>query len=503
MAHRRAIILAVVLAAFAGIAMAPARSQPVPRAGPSLSAASYHGYGIQQPQGLDAVTYLYSADGTWRTFKNLVDPQDTSPGQIPQYGYYCGWSGAVSNQSPIGTWGSSACPAISASPYQPLPDLIALANGHTDTSVPGANEDTLARLAYQPAGTRTGVSGQAFEEHAGRGAGGALDCGRRKCDFSQFWFDDNWLARYMSEAYGAPPPDGLWAPPGFNRWAILGGGTSGWTPYPSPGGYIDQLCLNGLYDVDTGNATAAYALLSSALSLTGESYSSADQQYEYPLVYSEYYLGLMAILNDTLLESGAFSGAEQNHLVQQSVSLHSNILTDQQQSGSGPIGWTTGDGTASRTAGLINTETTSIMVLALSTAAKYTFEPGLAPASSPCKTCFQRPYHVLSAVTGLTAADEYMTDGPGLHLPPGQYKIEFYLRTPLALSGNLASLEVDDKHSGVILASRLVSGTSMAAGNQWTLFAIPVTVTDPDNRMAFRVYWYGGMNLDVRAIRVR
>jgi hypothetical protein len=191
-----------------------------------------------------------------------------------------------------------------------------------------ANDYTLAELGYQPARTRTGVTGEAFEEHAGRGEGGALECGAKKCDFSQFWFDDNWLARYMSRAYGAPLPEGLWTPAGFNRWAILGGGTAHWTPYLSPGNYIDQLCLNGLYDFDTGNYNLAYNLLSTALNLAGQTYSAETQQYEYPSVYSEYYLGLIAILNDTLLESGDFGGADLSDLLAQSVSLHSNILSD-------------------------------------------------------------------------------------------------------------------------------------------------------------------------------
>jgi len=502
LAAKRVTRLVVFWLSLAGIAAAHAQTQPVENAGPLLAAASYDGYGIQQPQGLDAVNYLYSAQGTWRHFHNLIDPQNTAPGQVPEYGYYCGWTGAVSNQFPIGTWGSSACPPISSSPYKPLPDLVALANGKTDTSVPSANDDTLYQLTYQQAGTKTGVSGYAFEEHAGRGAGGVLECGGPKCDFSQFWFDDNWLARYMSEAYGAPAPDGLYAPPGFNRWAIIGGGTADWTPYPSPGNYIDQLCLNGLYDFDTGNDSLAYTLLASALSLAGETYSTANQQYEYPDVYAAYYIGLMAILNDTLLESGEFGGAELDDLVQQSVSLHSKILADQQHSSSGPIGWTTGNGRSSIKAGLINTETTTVMVLALSTAAKYTFEPGLAPARSDCTTCLQRPYHVLSAVVGLTAADEYMTYGPYIHMPLGNYKIEFYLRTPLAQTGNIANLDVHDNNSGAILGSSLVSGDAMAAGDQWTLVAIPISVTNPHNRMEFRVYWYGAMNLDIRAIRV-
>ena len=141
-------------------------------------------------------------------------------------------------------------------------------------------------------------------------------------------------------------------------------------------------------------------------------------------------------------------------------------------------------------------------MLALSTAAKYTFEPGLAPARSDCTTCVQRHYHVLSAVVGLTAADEYMTYGPYIHMPLGNYKIEFYLRTPLAQTGNIANLDVHDNNSGAILGASLVSGDAMAAGDQWTLVAIPISVTNPHNRMEFRVYWYGAMNLDIRAIRV-
>jgi len=494
--------LALAAITMAGGAFAQA-VQPVPGAGPNLAMAQYNGFGIHQPQGLDAVTYIYSANGTWRSYTNLINIQPTTTSPVPTYAYYCSWTGAVPNQLPVGVWGSSACPT--APPCQgstfgaPVCNLIQYANDTYATSVPGANDQSLWQLSYQAPGTPTGVSGQAFEDNSGHGVNGVSISPPR--EFSQFWFDDNWLARYMSVAYGAPQPVGLYAATNFKRWAIVGGGTSNWTPYASPGSYIDELSLNGMYDYYTGNYSAAYSNLVSALQDAGSTYDSPNQQYKYPspsVSANYYYLGFMKILTDLLLESGQFSGSNLSALIQQSVSLRSNILTLQQIQSGVPIGWVT----SSDPKALINIETTSLMTLALSTAAKYTFEPGLPPTSSNCTTCFQRPYNVLSAVVGSTTPNEYMTYGPYINLPVGSYTVEFYLRTGSSPSGNIANLDVYDANAGQVLGALAVSGTSMPTGDLWTRISLPVNITNAMNQMEFRVYWNGTMNLDISAIRV-
>jgi hypothetical protein len=494
--------IALVAVAVSGGACAQA-VQPVPGVGPNLAQAQYDGYGIHQPQGLDAVTYLYSANGTWRSYTNLIDVQDTAA-SVPQYGEYCGWNTTpVAYQTPVGVWGLSPnCPPAGA--MNPVGNLYySLANDSIATAVPDANQFSLWQLTYQPVGTPTGISGQAFEDNSGKIAGGADQTPYQ--EFSQFWFDDNWIARYMSLAYGAPSPVVLYAPTTFNRWAIYGGGTTNWTPYSNSSGYIDLLCANGMYYYFTGNYSGAFTNLESALQAAGSIYDSSTQQYDYPAVYAPYYLGVMKILNEFLLESGQFSGVDLIALIQQSVSLHSAVLKQQQVTTAGvPLGWVTGDPAhMNLQGGNINTETSSVMVLSLSAAAKYTFEPGLPPTITTCTTCYQRPTeHILSAVVGSTAPNEYMTYGPYINLPVGSYNVEFYLRTGSSPSGNIANLDVYDANSGQVLGSSRVSGGSMPAGDLWTRILVPVNITNAMNQMEFRVYWYGTMNLDISAIRI-
>jgi len=43
----------------------------------------------------------------------------------------------------------------------------------------------------------------------------------------------------------------------------------------------------------------------------------------------------------------------------------------------------------------------------------------------------------------------------------------------------------------------------MAGNNEWSLISLPITVTDANNPLEFRVYWHGTANLDVATIRIR
>lgn len=412
----------------------------------------YNGYGIHQPQGLDAVLYLYGDEGTWKQYTGLENI----------YGYY-------------------------NVPKSELEMLIAYANGSNPATCSDPDNNVLFNLAYESAT----ASGTSFEEHNGRGVGGAIE-GQ---PFSQFWFDDNWLARYMSLAYGAPQPEGLFA--SRTRWQILGLEANGW---PLPGGsQPDQLALLGLYNIALGDPATALMHWNSILNAAGEDYDSNNTRYTYSGLGEEYYIGLFKILTDRLMDAG-ISDSDQAKLFQHSLSLRSNILSEQQAnltSGSA-IGWIT-----SRTvqSSLINTETTSIQVLALGAGARYSFEAGVPPMANPPSFSYG-PYDVLSAVVGQSNPG-VMSYGPNVTLPIGNYySVDFYMRSQKP--GNLTvHLDVHDSNSNQILGKYDVSAGQFPDGNQWGRFSIGVNITNPKNQMEFRVDWGGEANLDLSAIRVR
>src|SRR5262249_13737437 len=153
-------------------------------------------YGRHHPNGSAAVAYLYSADGMWKN----MNPLEYTSNYYPQY--------ATANH-----------------PYDKA-GLIAYANGTHFTTARDANRHLLADFNHDGE-LDAAMNGFAFHEHNGKGAGGAT----RGTPFTNFWFDDNWLARYVSQAYAQPLPNGLSEYGEFVRWRILGGDRSHWTPY--------------------------------------------------------------------------------------------------------------------------------------------------------------------------------------------------------------------------------------------------------------------------------
>ena len=89
---------------------------------------------------------------------------------------------------------------------------------------------------------------------------------------------------------------------------------------------------------------------------------------------SHFQSGLLRILAERLYNSRSLSDSDENYLLQHSVSLRSNLLTDQQyfqdtqNNQNIPIGWVSGPHDSYTT--LINTETTASSVLGLSIGAK-------------------------------------------------------------------------------------------------------------------------------------
>ena len=410
----------------------------------------FSGYGIHEPHGLAAVQYLYGNEGTWRAFTGLENV----------YGYY-------------------------NVPDSEKAQLIAYANGNN----PATCADPDNNVLFQLASGSGSASGSAFMEHNGRGAGGVAD-GQ---PFSQFWYDDNWLARYMSAAYGAPQSDGLYSSPG--RWQILGLDTNGW---PQPDGSApDQQALMGLYYIAGGDLSSALDEWNGILSQAGSNYDSNNQRYTYDGLNQNYYLGLFKILTDRLMDAGV-DGGTQAKLFQHSMSLRSMIRNDQQTENGAYIGWCTdrNDDTS-----LINTESTAIPVLGLGAGARYSFEADSAPMAQ-VSGFFQRPYGALSAVTGLSPAGT-MVYGPYMTLPTGSYTVDFYMRSGSPGTSLTVHLDVHDAQADQVLGTNDVSAAQLPGSNEWGRYSIGFSVNNAANQMEFRVTWGGQSDLDLGAIRVR
>lgn len=430
--------------------------------GPDLSPPTRPAlYGRHYPQGQAAVDYLRGPEGTLRPMNPL------------EY-----------------RWNYYPMHATAAHPVDRAA-LIAYANGAHLTTARDANGYLLGDRDGD--GELDGAAyGAAFHEHNARGVGGAA-AGQ---PFTQFWFDDNWLARYVTEAYGVAPPDGLWNPSGFVRWRVLGEDVTGWAPYGSDS--PDTVALDGLYYLAKGDLVQAQGRYDRLLQKSGAVYDDANQRYDYPGLKETYHLGLWKILTDKLVDRLSETGASPaliGLMVQHGVSLRSVLLGLQEQRGGAFLGWRS-DPTVVES--LINTESVAVAVLALSGHGRLLYEAGRAPLTSD-PSYYLRPHQVLSAVVGLSKAG-YMVSGPGVGLVAGAHRIEFLLRAP-SPTGQVAVLDVRDAAAGAVLGQQAVGAGDMAAGNRWTRLSLRVTVP-VGGKLEFRVYWPGACNLDVAYVRV-
>jgi hypothetical protein len=149
----------------------------------------------------------------------------------------------------------------------------------------------------------------------------------------------------------------------------------------------------------------------------------------------------------------------------------------------------------------MNIESLTVPVLALAARADTVLEAGTAPLRNEAKGYFVRPHHVLSAVTGSSAAG-LMTTGPGFLAPPGSYEVDFLLRAP-APTGTVATVSVRDIAAGTVLATHDVPASDMAASNDWTRVTLTAVVPAGCHVLDFETAWSATSNLDVAAIRVR
>ncbi len=193
------------------------------------------------------------------------------------------------------------------------------------------------------------------------------------------------------------------------------------------------------------------------------------------------------------------------------VALCANLLSLQERHNGKRFSWVTH---ADRGCGrYMSTEGTATAVLALGAGAVHVLEAGVAPLQMANNHYYLRvdeeqgspvDQYVLSAVKGVKEESQpgFMTYGPYWQYPQGNYTADFFLRAP-APSGTMATVEVFDANRNQFLAQRTVQAAAFVGGNAWTRISLPITVTNPNNRLEFRTYWHGTANMDVAAIRIR
>lgn len=416
-------------------------------------------YGKHYPSGNAAVNYIYGSEGMWRSMTNMTF-------NLNRY-QHCGTSG-----HPYDFYGW-----LAEANVKNITAGDAYCNLYYDLDNDGEIYDN------------SPFSGKAFFEHNARGLldGGSTPMGS---PVYNFWYDDNWLARYMAQAYGKTQPAGLYDFGNIVRWRQIGGDNSNWTLYPSNTTHIDQLALNGIYRINEYNDSAALSYWSSILSLSGATWDSTKKQYNYPNVLENYHMGLWLSLTERLL----WSYPTNSSLLQHAVSIRSHLLTDQvRNSGGARRGWI-----SSRTDpnSLMNTETISMVVLGLGTGTDFALEPGITPMIKGSGNYFLRSYNTLSAVVGQSSAG-HMTYGPYWNLAAGTYDVDFTLRVP-GSGGNVVTVDVYDGSS--IVGSATYTASSLPAGS-WVRKRLTVTIPST-NTTEFRVWWHGGQDLDVGQIRV-
>jgi len=418
-------------------------------------------FGQHFPHGSDAVAYLYGPNGTWREQTNVS----------------YSWNFYKHCETPGHPYDARALLRESSVVNSTAPDANCIILGDFNNNGEIADET---------------IGGYAFHEHAGRGVRGE----QTALPFYQFWFDDNWVARYVAETYGRPHPIGLHDFGYPIRWRVLGGDNRYWTPYPESSPHVDQIALNGLFKLNAGDFNGALAAWNAIKSSSGAVYDATRGRYRYPFeVESIYYDGLWAILSERLLGARAVFG-QQSEVLQHAMSLHAALLELQERSADGKrLGWRTG--TIGRA--LINTETTSLAVLALGAYASWVLEPGYEPLSSAAGN-YRHEHETLSAVAGQSVLG-HAVFGPFWTLEPGTYDVEFALRTPAArVESPLATLDVYD--GTTVVATKIIEGTDAPTGNQWRRYRLTAGITNASNRTEFRVFWHGAYDLEVSSIRV-
>lgn len=428
-----------------------------------MSAATLY-YGEHYPHGMDAVEYMRGAEGTWLD----IDGIDYTYNYYQQY-------------------------AHDGHPYdreQLIYEAQTLGYNRTCRDIGG---HLLLDFNHDLEIDRT-TGNNAYIEHNGRGTNGEV----RTDPFKNFWFDDNWLARHMCNAYGKSTPDGLHDPGGHIRWSPVDGGTSRYSPYNS-NTYVDLMCLDGLYYLGKNQINNAVSCYKDARDKLDPSWDSSNQRYDYEDSQAEanYKLGLFAMLSAQIMEHSNVNSSDRTDARQHYISARSHILCRQETRDGDRLSWKSASGIHD----LMSTETVSCCALGLSSDARAAaYEAGVSPMQMQSgKSYYYRPHKVLSAVAGLSSAG-HMCYGPYHNYSSGSYKARFYMRAP-SPSGNVCNVDVYNSTDGQILASQVISANDFASSNKWTCIELNFSLAST-KIVEFRVYWYGNSDLDVSTIRI-
>lgn len=420
-------------------------------------------FGIDIPNGLAAVNYIYGPEGTWRHIDGLRY----------RYNYY-----------------KSCSDSAAGHPYNRA-ELVKEANGSKFYTA-GDGDCHLLFHAYGDTIQRY-VNAYAFEEHNGRGAGGKI-LGN---PFSNFWYDDNWLAHYMSSAYSKSTPAGLTMYSGFVRWKIIDGSTHGWTLYHNDQRAVDLLALNGLYYFAVHEPFNAFLKFNTIISLSGAAYNRVTKQYDFTRMQTVYYYGLALILVTKLMDSRGLPHNVQGALVPYALSLRAHLLQLQQKKDGHFISWLSGDSAHD----LINTETTVSAVLGLSTDAFYTFEAdGMAVAARG--EIINRKNNTIIAIPGKTKIGAIARTVPVSFLYGSHhYKAVFYLRGNKAdvVGAHIGRVNVVGASGETLFSQDIVLNCSDS--KTWTREVISIPVHD-NGKLSFTVIWAGHNTLQVSLIRI-
>jgi hypothetical protein len=454
---------------------------------------SLYRYGVNYPYGAGAVDYAYSADhGMWKDLDRLTY----------DYNYYDDGEFLTPGKKTIESPGHdfNKNELIRQASRTDFRYTARDKNGHLLFDADRNGE------LDQPTG------GSAFHEHNGEGRGGVRPSGQNP--FHQFWFDDNWLARHMAQAYGRPEPNGLSDNGDYIRWRILSGDQN-WCPYDAvpdlDPDQVDRLALDGLYYLSKGPQQTALDKWSRILNKAGSFFDFSARLYTYPALHENYHIGLAKLLVEQILaHHTGLTAVQRAELTLHSVSLRGLIIQKQQRrDGTGELlGWTTETDLAAHPTSLMNTESVAVNALALGAGAKQTYSPGQAPLQTPAAgNYFRLSSGLLEAVPGISSAG-HMTYGPNHALAPGSYNVDFVMRSITPGSNTqVANIEVyNARTGGSVTPIRVLRADEFATNgtyDRFVRFTVPITVTSADNSLEFRVWWYGSSPLDIAEIRVR
>ncbi|WP_209644400.1 DNRLRE domain-containing protein [Kibdelosporangium banguiense] len=453
--------------------------------------AGLYRYGVNYPYGLAAVDYAYSDQGMWKNLNGLRY-------LLNRYKEFWSPTKYTEEYPPPHEWNEAG-----------LIDQVApLDVRQTALDV---NHHLLFDYDYND-DVDPVPAGFAFHEHFGKGVGGA-DQGR---PYHLFWFDDNWLARHMAQAYSRPQPNGLSDNGSQIRWQIISGDQT-WTPYDQlpikedEKNQLDRLVLDGLYYLSAGSQQKTLDKWNLVLGKARPAMNPVWNIYDYPGLFENYHIGLTKLFADLLLvHHTGLTALQRRDLEMHSASLRSQIVFRQQRlGGTGTLlGWTTDTDLEAKPKSLMNIETLAVNALALGAGAKLTYSPGQAPLQTPAAGNYRRTATgLLQAVPG-TSTPGHLTFGPNHTLAPGSYNVEFVMRSVTPAAGTeVANIEVYDARTNssvkppeILRAERFATDGTY---DRFLRFTLPFTVSSADNSLEFRVWWYGGNPLDIAEIRVR